>query len=62
MGGHSVPEETIRHRYYAGLKNFFNLYAPIAGVWRIYDNSNPHPSLIATKAHNNPMAIEQPTK
>ena len=60
MGGHSVPEETIRRRYNAGLKNFFNLYAPIADVWRIYDNSDPHPSLIATKTHNNPIAIEQP--
>ena len=60
MGGHSVPEETIRRRYKAGLKNFFNLYAPIADVWRIYDNSDPHPSLIAAKIDNNPVAIEQP--
>lgn len=60
MGGHSVPKETIRRRYKAGLKNFFNLYAPIADVWRIYDNSAPYPSLIATKAHNNSIAVEQP--
>ena len=25
MGGHNVPEEIIRRRYQAGLKNFFNL-------------------------------------
>ena len=61
MGGHSVPEETIRRRYKAGLKNFFNLYMPIADVWRIYDNSDQHPSLIAAKINNNPVAIEQPT-
>jgi predicted ABC-type ATPase len=39
MGGHSVPEETIRRRYKAGLRNFFNLYRPIADSWKLYDNS-----------------------
>jgi len=60
MGGHSVPEETIRRRYKAGLKNFFNLYTPIADVWRIYNNSDPHPSLIAAKTHHYPITIKQP--
>ena len=35
-GGHSVPEETIRRRYAAGLKNFFNLYSPLADSWHLY--------------------------
>jgi predicted ABC-type ATPase len=39
-GGHDVPEDTIRRRYHAGLKNFFRLYRPLATVWRMYDNSN----------------------
>jgi len=26
MGGHAVPECTIRRRYHVGLRNFFNLY------------------------------------
>lgn len=30
MGGHSIPEETIRRRYIKGLKNFFSLYKPLA--------------------------------
>lgn len=30
MGGHFVPEETIRRRFKGGLKNFFNLYKPLA--------------------------------
>ena len=25
-GGHHVPDETIRRRYHAGLRNFFRLY------------------------------------
>lgn len=51
MGGHSVPEYTIRRRYAAGLKNFFNLYYPIADPWQLYDNSDAEKlSLIALKA------------
>ncbi len=40
MGGHSIPEETIRRRYKTGLKNFFSLYKPIADYWQILDNSD----------------------
>jgi predicted ABC-type ATPase len=36
-GGHSIPEETIRRRYSAGLKNFFGLYRPLADHWSAHD-------------------------
>ncbi len=38
-GGHHVPEEVIRRRYEAGLKNFFQLYSPLATSWLFFDNS-----------------------
>lgn len=41
LGGHSVPEATIRRRYTAGLRNFFGLYQPLATTWRMHDNSDP---------------------
>lgn len=48
-GGHHVPEETIRRRYYAGVRNFFQLYQSLADTWRFYDNSDPtEPRIIAT--------------
>ena len=40
MGGHGVPEETVRRRYRAGLRNFFKLYQTLATTWAIYDNSD----------------------
>lgn len=40
LGGHNVPEETIRRRYERGLRNFFELYQPVATTWRMYDNSH----------------------
>jgi len=38
-GGHHIPEDVIRRRYVAGLKNFFSLYMPLADTWGAYDNS-----------------------
>jgi predicted ABC-type ATPase len=49
MGGHDVPEATVRRRYTAGLRNFFRLYQPLAESWRLYDNSGrERPKLVAT--------------
>lgn len=39
LGGHSIPDETVRRRYAAGLRNFFHVYMPLATSWRLYDNS-----------------------
>jgi predicted ABC-type ATPase len=48
MGGHNVPEDTIRRRYRSGIKNFFSLYMPIADTWFFYDNSSGlSPRLVA---------------
>ena len=53
LGGHSVPEETIRRRYDVGLRNFFHLYRPLATTWRFYDNSEAGaPRLIAAGQRN----------
>ena len=47
-GGHDIPEETIRRRYAAGLRNFFTLYRPLAATWKMFDNSQSrHMELIA---------------
>jgi predicted ABC-type ATPase len=47
LGGHFVPEETIRRRYQAGRRNFFELYAPIAKSWSFFDNTQKPRRLIA---------------
>jgi predicted ABC-type ATPase len=48
LGGHAVPEQTVRRRYRAGLRNFFELYQPLTTTWRMYDNSTHEPRLIAS--------------
>lgn len=48
-GGHDVPEETIRRRFRRGIRNFHELYRPLARSWRVYDNSRGSgPVLFAT--------------
>lgn len=41
-GGHNIPEDIIRRRYVAGIRNLLNLFIPEVDYWDIYDNSeNP---------------------
>jgi predicted ABC-type ATPase len=48
IGGHGVPEETVRRRYNRGLVNLFELFMPLATTWLVYDSSQPgDPRLIA---------------
>ncbi|MDE6575085.1 MAG: zeta toxin family protein [Muribaculaceae bacterium] len=37
-GGHSIPPETVIRRYWVGLFNFFNIFAPIVDSWMFIDN------------------------
>jgi predicted ABC-type ATPase len=46
-GGHSIPESTIRRRYYRGLANFIELYMPIVNSWRVFHASPIIPKEIA---------------
>jgi predicted ABC-type ATPase len=53
MGGHNIPEDTIRRRYRASIGNLFRLYFPLAHSWKVYDNSQPdEPELIAAVEQN----------
>ena len=45
-GGHNVPEDVIRRRFFQGWKNFNTLYRPLADIWQVYNCSGPTPILI----------------
>ena len=38
LGGHNVPEATIRQRYRRSVRNLFHLYMPIVSNWQILDS------------------------
>jgi predicted ABC-type ATPase len=42
-GGHNVPEDVIRRRFDAGLRNFSQIYKPLVDEWVLYDNSGDEP-------------------
>jgi predicted ABC-type ATPase len=51
LGGHHVPASVVRRRYWAGIRNFFRLYRPVAAVWKIYDNSSLSPPRCIAYGH-----------
>ena len=57
LGGHAVPEETIRRRYQSGLRNSFGLYQALTTTWRIYDNSVHEPRRVASGAGTETLAV-----
>lgn len=38
-GGHDIPSEVIRRRYWLGLRNLLEIYAPEVDVWSMFDNT-----------------------
>lgn len=48
-GGHNIPVEVTRRRYFAGIRNIRDLYLPLADTAAIYDNSGQRRILIAEK-------------
>lgn len=58
MGGHNVPEETIRRRYHTGIRNFFKLYRPLTDKWFFYDNSATEPRIVAYGEHERYLVVK----
>ena len=51
LGGHDVHSDVIKRRFGRSISNFFNLYAPLADDWTLFDNSSSNEALtIATKS------------
>ena len=46
-GGHHVPDEDIRRRYARSVRNFVELYRPVADHWEVYDNTDGERRLLA---------------
>lgn len=46
QGGHNIPEDVIRRRFKAGLKNFNQYYCYAVNSWMLYDNSGMKPKLL----------------
>jgi predicted ABC-type ATPase len=60
-GGHDVPEDVVRRRFHAGLKNLFGVYADTVDSWQVYDNAGfAAPRLIGSRTAGMPPSIADP--
>lgn len=48
QGGHAVPDEVVRRRFDAGLRQFNEVYRPLVNSWLLLDNSGQRPVVIET--------------
>lgn len=61
QGGHDIPEDTIRRRYFAGLKNLVKYYLPLVDRALILDNSIAGSTKIIARKHaDHDLIIEEP--
>ena len=59
QGGHHIPEDTIRRRYFAGLKNLIIHYLPLVDKALIFDNSiDGSNRIIARKNARDDLKVE----
>ena len=46
QGGHHVPDEVTRRRFFGGLQNFHTVYKPLVNHWSFIDNTDEVPILL----------------
>ena len=57
-GGHNIPEDVIKRRYYRGIFNLINLYIPICDRWMVVNNKDVVPELVAKGAFNEENMVQ----
>jgi predicted ABC-type ATPase len=61
LGGHDVPPDVVRRRFGRSLFNFFQLYAPLADEWALFDNSTSHQALPVATQFATQLTVTEPT-
>ena len=49
-GGHNIPEDVIRRRYEAGIRNLIEIYSQIVDRWILIDNNTTSVVVAETKS------------
>ena len=60
-GGHNIPNDVIVRRYFAGIRNLFDIYMPIVDSWMIIDNS-VNPRVTIAKMNRNKTDVYDENK
>ena len=59
-GGHLVPEDVIRRRWQRSLDNLFKLYMPLADRWRVFNNGDVGPEIVAEGGRGRELTAGDP--
>src|SRR6266436_4367238 len=51
-GGHNIPEETSRRRFFKTIQNFFTIYRPLMHSWKLFQNELAGPRLLAVEKYS----------
>jgi predicted ABC-type ATPase len=62
IGGHNIPEDTIRRRYHMGLDYFFHQYVPLCDRWILADNSEIPFTVVAEGSKNGVTIVKDKEK
>ena len=52
-GGHNIPVDVIKRRYFRGIENLFKIYLHLCNEWAVFDNSDGQPLMIAQGINSN---------
>lgn len=58
-GGHNFPKDTVIRRYWLGLQNFFNIFAPIVDSWMFFENIDQTTLLADEESIINPILFSK---
>lgn len=58
-GGHNIPEEVSRRRFFKTIGNFFEIYRPLFDAWKLYENDLPEPRLLAVEKQGRLVARDR---
>jgi predicted ABC-type ATPase len=61
LGGHDVPSDVAKRRFGRSLSNFFNLYAPLADQWALFDNSSSSQALPVATQYATHLTVTETT-
>ena len=54
-GGHNIPEDVIRRRYDAGIRNLIEIYSQIVDRWILIDNNST--SVVVAETRNGDTTV-----
>lgn len=57
--GHNIPKDVIHRRYWLGLQNLFEIFAPIVDYWSLYDNSMTQQPIVVANEIIDPIKLSQ---